>query len=85
MVGDCSYETHGFIMMEHNYWYPYDVYWVYADRIYDWLSDKLATMAIDVNKSMKYVYVRAFSDGICSLHSDDIKTMRGHERFEAPM
>ena len=85
MVGDCSIDEHGFIMMEHNFWYPYDVYWVYADRIYDWLSDKLATMNIDVNKSMKYVYVRAFSDGICSLHSDDIKTMRGHERFEVPM
>ena len=85
MVDDQGMDFRGFGMMEFNYWYEYDQYWLYAHRIYQWLSTRLSDWNIVVDDRRRFIYVNEFLKAVSKLHSEDIKTMRGHERFGNPM
>lgn len=84
MVNDVSPASDGSIIMDQNYWYPYSVFSLYALRIYRWIAEKSKTTGFAVDRGMRYVYVERFFNSVCDQHTDDLKTMRAHERFEIP-
>jgi len=71
--------------MDHNFWYPYGVFALYALRISKWVAAHLAQMGITTQEGFRFVYVERLFQAVREWHHEDLKTMRGHERFEAPL
>ena len=85
MVNDLSPASDGSIIMDQNYWYPYGLYTLYALRVYRWIESRVQAVGLTLDRSVRYVYVELFFTAVCDQHSDDLKTMRAHERFEVPV
>ena len=84
MINDLNPASDGSIIMDQNYWYPYSVFSVYALRVFRWIAERAQKTHVTVDPSVRYVYVERFFSAVCDQHSDDLKTMRAHERFEVP-
>lgn len=84
MINDVSPASDGSIVMDQNYYYPYGTYSMYALRVYRWICERGVALGYTPDDSMRYVIVDRFFQGICDEHSEDVKTMRAHERFEFP-
>lgn len=85
MVNDTAPAPDGSIIMEHNFYYPYGLFSLYALRVFRWINERAETIGLTLNRPMRYVYVEQFFETVCAQHVDDMKTMRAHERFEIPV
>ena len=75
MINDSrNYEEHN-IKMEHNYWYPYALFTLFALRIFKYLQSKAKDMGLRLNAEKKYIYVNAFLDHVANQHQETIDTM----------
>ena len=84
MVNDIAPASDGSIIMDQNYWYPYGLFSLYALRIFRWIDQHSSSAGLTLDRSVRYVYVERFFEGVCVQHTDDLKTMRALERFEFP-
>jgi hypothetical protein len=84
MVDDKTRGPDGYIIMEHNYWYPYGLFSLYAFRVLNWIDKQARSIDYNIEPQMRYVYLNTFFDSICDHHDEDLKTMRAFERFEVP-
>lgn len=84
MINDVQPASDGSLVMDHNYWYPYDVFSLYALRVFRWIEARAKTTGFAIDRRLRYVYVERFFNAVCDQHADDLKTMRAHERFEIP-
>jgi hypothetical protein len=84
MVNDINPTPDGSIIMDQNYWYPYGLFSLYALRIYKWLDQQASSVKFVMDHSARYIYIERFFEAVCKEHTDDLKTMRAHERFEVP-
>lgn len=66
--------------MEHNYWYPYNLFMCYAKHILDKLEILLKPLGIHLAPEYRYVYVNYFLELICKEHSEAIRTMMGGDQ-----
>lgn len=66
--------------MEHNYWYPYNLFMLYTNHIFKLLRELLNSVNIDLDKQYRFVYVNIFLEQICSLKSDAVQTMMGGDQ-----
>lgn len=84
MINDLSPKSDGSIIMDQNYWYPYGLFSLYALRVARWIEQRGAAAGFAVDRSARFVYVERFFNAVCDQHTEDLKTMRAHERFEVP-
>ena len=84
MINDVQPASDGSLVMDQNYWYPYDVFSLYALRVYRWIEARAKTTGLGIDRRLRYVYVERFFNAVCDQHTADLKTMRAHERFEIP-
>ena len=84
MIDDKRPATDGSFVMDQNYWYPYDIFSLYALRVYRWIAARVEKAGFSLDPSFRYVYVDRFFSAVCDRHVADLKTMRAHERFEVP-
>lgn len=66
--------------MEHNYWYPYNLFMLYMNRVYKIIARLLNQMNISLNPDYRYIYVTIFLEEICALHKEAITTMMGGDQ-----
>lgn len=66
--------------IEHNYWYPYDLFMFYSKHIYDLLKLKLRALEIDLQLQYRYVYVTMFLELITNEHKEVVQTMMGGDQ-----
>jgi hypothetical protein len=69
-------ETHN-LKMDQNYWYPYDLFSLYALRLYRLLSDSCKALGIQLDNNHLYVYVVVFLEHVCRINHDAIEVMLG--------
>lgn len=84
MINDREVASNGSMVMEHNFWYSYELFTLYALRIFRWLQEKVTAEGASLDTAMRYVYVTHFLSQVCSEHIEDMKIMRAHDRFEVP-
>ena len=84
MINDVHPASDGSLVMDQNYWYPYDVFSLYALRVYRWIEARAKTAGFVIDRRIRYVYVERLFNAVCDQHAADLKTMRAHERFEIP-
>lgn len=84
MINDREPASNGSLIMEHNFWYPYGLFSLYALRIFKWISERMKLAGATLDPHYRYVYVAHFFNEICSEHVEHMKTMRAHDRFEVP-
>jgi hypothetical protein len=82
MIDDVHLTPDGNMIMEYNYWYPYGLFSLYSLRTFRWMKKRAAAAGLTLDNKLRYVYVTRFFEAVYSQHSDDVKTMRAHERFE---
>ncbi|MFY0653871.1 MAG: hypothetical protein JXQ96_17660 [Cyclobacteriaceae bacterium] len=85
MVDDTNMHTGGRgasynFRMEHNYWYPFNLFMCYSKHISDKLNELLAPLGIHLAEEYRYVYVNRFLESICKVHGDAIRTMMGGDQ-----
>jgi len=66
--------------IEHNYWYPFNIFMFYSKRIFEKLKNELEKNKISVDVKKRYIYVNAFLDQVCMEHQEAIKTMMGGDQ-----
>ena len=66
--------------MEHNYWYPYNLFMLYTNHIYKLVEGLLGENNIHLDKKYRFVYVNIFLEQICVLKQDSILTMMGGDQ-----
>jgi len=84
MINDREPASNGSLIMEHNFWYPYGLFSMYALRIFRWLQTKVQASGGSLDTHVRHVFVAHFLAGVCSGHVEHMKTMRAHDRFEIP-
>ena len=84
MIDDENPLPNGSYIMEHNYFYPFGLYSLYAIRIFRWLEDRMREMGSTLDTQYRYVYVSTFLNHVCANHAEDIRVMRVHDRFGIP-
>jgi hypothetical protein len=84
MINDINPTSDGSIIMDHNYWYPYGLFSLYALRVFRWMDQRASSAGITLDHTVRYIYVERFFQAVGAQHVDDLKTMRAHERFELP-
>lgn len=84
MINDREPTSNGSLIMEHNFWYPYGLYSLYALRIYRWLEAQVQALGGGLDVHVRHVYVAHFMNQVCLEHVADMKVMRAHDRFEVP-
>jgi hypothetical protein len=82
MINDIVPASDGSIIMDQNYWYPYGLFSLYALRVFRWIDQRASNAGFALDPTLRYVYGERFFEAVCAQHSDDLKTMRAHERFE---
>lgn len=85
MINDREPASNGSFIMEHNFWYPYGLFSLYATRIFRWLDKKIRADGGTLDTHVRYVFVADFLSGVCSEHIEHMKIMRAHDRFEVPL
>lgn len=82
MINDLNdYEDHNF-KMEHNYFYPYPLFTLFALRTYRFLEKRSKEIGTILDPKYRFVYVNAYYEHICEQHSEDIDTMLASEEYD---
>ncbi|HEX6006559.1 MAG TPA: hypothetical protein VFY80_01265, partial [Burkholderiales bacterium] len=81
MINDRTPASDGSIVMDQNYWYPYNVFTLYSVRVFRWIAAKAATAGYTVDPKLRFVFTDALFESVCDRHKEDLGTMRAHERF----
>lgn len=68
------------LRIEHNYWYPYNLFMYYTNLIYIMLQVKLLNIGISLDENYRFVYVNMFLELICSENAEYVKTMMGGDQ-----
>ncbi|WP_347840001.1 hypothetical protein [uncultured Draconibacterium sp.] len=68
------------LKIEHNYWYPFNLFMFYSKYIYDKLIVLFKDLKINLDTKYRYVYVNIFLELICKEHQEAIKTMMGGDQ-----
>jgi hypothetical protein len=63
--------------MDHNYWYSYALFTLYAMRVARALQDAFIEKGLSFEVDHRYVYVDAFFRHVCDCHPEDMKVMGG--------
>jgi hypothetical protein len=63
------------LKMNHNYWYPYGLFTLFALRIFKYLQLKAKDAGLQLDIEKKYVYVNVFLEHVAVQHEKDIDTM----------
>lgn len=84
MINDREPAPNGSFIMEHNFWYPYGVFSVYAMRLFRWMDRRMRDAGAGLDPAVRHVFVQRFLHDVCSRHVEDMKVMRAHDRFEVP-
>ncbi len=68
--------------MEHNFWYPYGLFSLYALRLYRMLHQRFGALGIKPDAAHRYVYVVFFLDRVCHLRDnwEAIEVMLGGQQ-----
>ena len=66
--------------IEHNYWYPYNLFMLYSNHIYIELERHLKPLGVAFDKNYRFVYVSAFLDYVCDQNNEAVKTMMGSDQ-----
>ena len=65
---------------EHNFWYPYGLFSLYAVRVWKHLKAYAARLGVPLDESHRFVWLDAFFQGIAKdLHAADIRTLLGND------
>lgn len=84
MINDREPASNGSWIMEHNFWYPYGLFSLYANRIFRWLDGQIRDQGGALDTHVRHVFVAHFFSCVCAEHLEDMKIMRAHDRFEVP-
>jgi len=84
MINDREPASNGSLIMEHNFWYPYSLFSLYALRLYRWMDGQMRAAGGGLDPHVRYVFVAHFLNEVCSEHVEHMKVMRAHDRFEVP-
>lgn len=84
MINDREPASNGSMIMEHNFWYPYSLFSLYALRLYRWMDRQMREAESGLDPQVRYVFVTYFLSEVCSEHVEHMKVMRAHDRFEVP-
>jgi hypothetical protein len=66
--------------MEHNYWYPFNIFMLYTNHIYKTIEVLLNKMGITLEPKYRFVYVNLFLELICLKEMDAVRTMMGGDQ-----
>lgn len=66
--------------MEHNYWYPYNLFMLYTNQIFITLNSLLNNIGVSLNDKYRFVYVNIFLEQICVLKNEAVQTMMGGDQ-----
>lgn len=77
MINDTVKNPDWNMRMDHNYWYSYALFTLYAMRVARALQAVCAEKGLSFEVENRYVYVDAFFRHVCNRHPDDLKVMRG--------
>lgn len=75
MVNDKAHGSEGTYKVDHNYWYPYELFAAYAMKIYRRIADYCEIQGTPLDPHYRYVYINAFLEGIAHRHKADIQTL----------
>jgi hypothetical protein len=81
MINDMRTASNGSMIMDQNYWYPYGLFSVYSLRLYRWIEAAAAAAGYVVDPKLRFVFTDAFLGSVCDQHTEDLSTMRAHDRF----
>ena len=84
MIDDKNPVSNGSFIMEHNYYYSFGLYSLYALKLFRWLDKQVQGLGGALDPKVRYVYIAHFLDSVLAEHADDIKLMRAHDRFGIP-
>lgn len=84
MINDREPASNGSLIMEHNFWYPYGLFSMYAIRIFRWLDEQVRGLGGALDTKVRYVYASHFLSAVCGEHAEHMKIMRAHDRFGNP-
>lgn len=77
MINDHIHVGSKNLKVEHNFWYPYDLFSLYEIRIFRWLKTECSRHGVSLDPDYRYVYVAAFNDHICDMESESVRVMMG--------
>jgi hypothetical protein len=77
MVNDNLEVTDKNLKMEHNFWYPYELFSLYEIRLFRWLKTECEKHGVALDPAYRYVYVAGFNDHICDIEKEAVKVMMG--------
>lgn len=85
MIGDTDLNKGGRnassnFRMEHNYWYPYNLFMLYTNHIYIIIEELLSKIGITLEAKYRFVYVNLFLELICLEKKESVKTMMGGDQ-----
>jgi hypothetical protein len=66
--------------MDHNYWYPYNLFMLYANHVRLLLEKELKSIGVKLSPDYRFVHVNTFLEELCKLNSDSISTMMGTDQ-----
>ncbi|MDC3958565.1 hypothetical protein KEG38_32215 [Polyangium jinanense] len=73
------------IKMDHNFWYPYRIFTIYALRIARRIEEECAKRSLCFDTQYRYVYVDALLHHVCDQHRQDLSVMRGQDEAYSAM
>lgn len=65
------------LKVEHNYWYPYNLFSLYEMRLFRWLTAACRKHGVALDPAYRYVYTAAFNDHICEVEKEYVQVMMG--------
>lgn len=71
------------MLIDQNYWYPYDLFTLYSLRTYRELKKMCAKYKYNLDDEKRFIHVNSFMSGIWDLKFDVIKTMTGGDQDDA--
>ena len=71
------------MLMDQNYWYPYDLFLLYSLRSYRLLKQLCANHKYDLNDEHRFVHLNTFMSHIWDMKIDLITTMTGGDQEDA--
>lgn len=84
MINDREPAANGSLIMEHNFFYPYGLFSLYALRVFRWMDERMKSVGLRLDPIYRYLYVTCFLNEVCSEHEEHMRTMRAHDRFGVP-
>jgi len=63
--------------MDHNYWYPYGLFSLYAIRLTRLIAQKSKAMGVSLDDNYRFVYAAAYLAHVCKENSESMEVMLG--------